>query len=68
MGVEVQETQAFEDTKQVWTIIRNPDDVDMDLIRLEIFDPDNDDLIVDINWKAKDFFKKMVDLQYDYAR
>jgi hypothetical protein len=61
-------TQTFQQTKQVWSIIRHFDNVDLDQIKLEIYDPETNTILIDINWDAKDFFKKMVDLQYQYAR
>lgn len=64
----MEDVSTYENSKQVWTIIRNSEDIDLDQVKLEIYHPITDDLLVDINWNAKDFFKKIVDLQYDYGR
>jgi hypothetical protein len=63
-----QEATTFSDTKQVWTIIRDKDNVDLDIVKLEIFDIKTNQIILDMSWKAKLFFKTIVDLQYEYAK
>jgi hypothetical protein len=67
MAEEVHQ-QTFQGTKQRWSIIKHFDNVDLDQVRLEIFECNTDIILVDINWDAKEFFKKMVDLQYEYAK
>ncbi len=62
---EVQQT--IQSTRQEWCIIRHNENVDLDKVVLTVFD-EADNVLVDMEWKAEDFFKKMLDLQYEYGR
>jgi hypothetical protein len=58
----------YKDSKQKWTIIKNFENIDLDQVKLEIYHPITEEILVDVTWNAKDFFKKIVDLQYEYAK
>jgi hypothetical protein len=60
--------EHYEQTKQVWSIVRHKDNVDLDIITLQIFEANTDEILLDMSWNAKDFFKQMVDLQYEYGK
>ena len=64
----MKDVETHTGTKQVWSIIRHTENIDLDQIKLEIYEPVTNDLLIEVNWDAKDFFKKMVDLQYEYAK
>ena len=48
--------ENYKSTKQVWSIIKHFENIDLDQIKLEIFHPETNELMVDISWNAKDFF------------
>ncbi len=63
---EVQET--FNKTKQVWRVVKHFENVDLDQVVLQVFEDGTENMLLDMSWNAKDFFKQMLDLQYEYGR
>ena len=63
-----EEEIKYTGTRQKWSIEKHFENVDLDEVRLQIFEEGTDNLILDMDWNAKDFFKQMLDLQYEYAK
>lgn len=55
-------------TRQKFSVVKHFENIDLDQIKLEVFDDTTDEILVELVWDAKDFFKQITDLQYDYSK
>lgn len=67
MAEEVR-TETYNKTKQKWSIGKHFENIDLDIVKLEIYEAETDKILLEMTWNAKDFFKQMLDLQYEYAK